>query len=67
MTVPGTVATGALAVIEVGEMTVTPEAGREPKLTPVAPVKPVPVMLTAVRLVGRPATGLMAETDGTAS
>ncbi len=66
-TVPGTVAAGALAVIEVAELTVTPEAAVVPKLTPVAPVKPVPVILTVVPPAGTPATGPTADTAGTAS
>jgi len=36
-------------------------------LTALDPVKPVPVMVTEVPPTARPATGLMVETDGTAS
>ena len=39
---------GAVAVIEVAEWTVTPVAAVVPKVTPVAPVKLVPVMVTEV-------------------
>ena len=39
---------GVVAVIEVGELTVKPVAGSDPKWTTVAPAKPVPVMVTTV-------------------
>ncbi len=56
-----------VAEIWVGEMTVKLEAAVEPKLTALAPVKPVPLMLTGVPPAGGPATGLTVATDGTAS
>ncbi len=39
----------------------------EPKLTPVASVKALPVMVTELSPAGRPATGLMALTVGASS
>ena len=42
-------------------------AAVEPKLTPVAPLKPVPVMVTEVPPARGPAAGLMALTVGAAS
>ena len=44
-------------MIEVGEMTVKAVAAVAPKLTAVAPVKPVPVMVTVVPPVAGPGSG----------
>ena len=65
-TVPAAPA-GAVAVIEVEETTVTPVAAFAPKLTAVAPVKFVPVMVTLVPVVVGPAAGLTAVTVGVLS
>ena len=62
-TVP--VPAGLTAVIVVGLTTVTSVAGVVPKLTAVAPVKPVPVIVTTVPPAGEPEVGLMPETVGT--
>ena len=58
---------GETAVAEVAETTVKLVAAVVPKSTALAPVKPVPVMVTEVAPAGRPATGLMALTVGEAS
>src|ERR1019366_6541354 len=55
-TVP-TGSTGAAAVIEVSELTMTELAGAEPKVTALAPVRLVPVMVTEVPPVVRPEVG----------
>ena len=68
-TVTSTVAlpAGAVAVMEVAELTVNPVAAVVPKLTPVAPVKLVPVMVTVVPPVAGPVAGLTDVTVGAAS
>jgi hypothetical protein len=55
---------GLIAVIEVGETTVTPVAALAPKSTAVAPVKPVPVIVTSVPPAVVPEVGLTPETVG---
>lgn len=64
VTVTSTVpeADGAWAVIDVAELTVTPVAAVVPNFTPVAPVKPEPVIVTV--LVATPLDGLMPDTEG---
>ena len=57
---------GEVAAISVPETTEYVAAAR-PKSTALAPVKPVPVMVTAVPPAGRPATGLTALTVGATS
>jgi hypothetical protein len=52
---------GAVAVMELFEFTVN-DAGADPKLTPVAPVNPLPEIVTTVP--GTPADGVMEVTDG---
>lgn len=47
-TAPVTVTAGAVAVIDVAEMTLNPVAGVVPNFTAVAPVRFVPVMVTTV-------------------
>jgi hypothetical protein len=54
---------GAVAEIVVALVTVK-VAEVEPNLTEVAPVKPVPVIVTAVPPAGTPATGLTEDTVG---
>ena len=61
-TVP--VPAGLSAVIVVSLTTVTSVAGVVPKSTAVAPVKPVPVIVTNVPPAGGPMVGLMPETVG---
>lgn len=61
-TVP--VPAGEVAVMEVGEFTVKPVAAVLPKVTAVAPVKPVPVMVTDVPLAARPDEGAIWVTSG---
>ena len=61
-TVP--VPAGDVAVIWVGELTVKPVAGVAPKLTAVAAVKLVPVMVTLVPPVVGPAVGEIEATVG---
>ncbi len=61
-TVP--VPAGEVAVIWVSEPTVKEVAGLGPKRTALAPVKPVPVMVTDVPPAAGPEVGLMAVTDG---
>ena len=61
-TVP--VPAGEVAVIEVAEFTVKPVAGVAPKLTAVAPVKPVPVMVTEVPPATGPDVGEIEVTTG---
>jgi hypothetical protein len=48
------------------ETTLESVAGKEPNLTPVAPVKPVPVIVTSVPPATGPEAGLIAETTGAA-
>jgi hypothetical protein len=62
-TVP--VPAGEVAVIEVSELTVKLAAEATPKRTAVAPVKPVPVMVTVVPPASGPAIGVTALTVGT--
>src|SRR6516162_9703639 len=64
-TVP--VPAGLSAVIEVSLTTVTFVAATVPKSTAVAPVKPVPVIVTVVPPAGGPLVGLMAVTVGAAA
>ncbi|KRB26618.1 hypothetical protein ASD94_14070 [Acidovorax sp. Root70] len=64
-TVP--VPAGAVAVICVAEFTVKPVAGAAPKLTAVAPVKFVPVMVTDVPPPVGPAVGEIDVTAGAAT
>ena len=64
-TVP--VPAGDVAVIEVAELTVNPVAGVAPKLTTVAPVKPVPVMVTELPPASGPLVGDMEVTVGCAA
>jgi hypothetical protein len=54
-------------VIEVSLTTTTVVAASPPKVTEVAPVKPVPVMVTAVAVSGRPEVGATLETTGAAN
>ena len=61
-TVP--VPAGEVAVIDVAELTVKPVAGVAPKLTAVAPVKPVPVMVTEVPPAVGPVVGEIEVTVG---
>ncbi len=58
---------GETTVIEVAEPTVKLVAGVEPKSTALAPVKPVPVMMTDGPPASGPATGLTPLTVGAAS
>ena len=61
--VPG----GAVAVIEVGELTVTPDASAVPNLTVVAPaIKPLPEIVTDVPPAAGPEVGEIPVTTGTA-
>ena len=55
---------GAVAVIEVADLTVKLEAAVAPKSTAVTAVKPVPVMVTAVPPASGPAAGLTLVTVG---
>jgi hypothetical protein len=55
---------GEIATIDVSLFTVKLVAGVEPKVTPVAPVKPVPVIVTAVPPLGEPVLGDSAVTVG---
>jgi hypothetical protein len=57
---------GLVAVIEVGLFTVYDAATVLPNFTPVAPVKPVPVIVTEVPPAIGPAAGEMLVTAGTA-
>ena len=61
-TVP--VPAGEVAVIDVAELTVKPVAGVAPNATAVAPVKPVPVMVTDVPPASGPAVGDIEVTVG---
>ena len=58
---------GLSAVIVVPLTTVTPVAGVVPKSTVVAPVKPVPVIVTRVPPAAGPLVGLMPVTVGAAT
>jgi hypothetical protein len=62
-TVVPLVPAGAVAVMELAELTMKFVAAVDPKLTAVAPVNPEPVIATDVPPVGVPETGLTAETD----
>ena len=64
-TVP--VPAGLSAVIVVALTTVKPVAGFVPKSTAVAPVKPVPVIVTKVPPAAGPLVGLMPVTVGAAA
>ena len=64
-TVP--VPAGDVAVIEDAELTVNPVAGVAPKLTAVAPLKPVPVMVTELPPANGPLVGEMEVTVGCAA
>lgn len=64
LTVPA-VPAGVVAVIEVALLTVKPAAGLAPKLTPVAPMKSVPVSVTTVPPAVLPEPGETAVTVGT--
>jgi len=69
VTVTSTVAAdsaGEVAVTEVSLLTVTPVAAVVPKLTALAPVNPVPVMVTDVPPVLDPELGLTPVTVGAA-
>ena len=57
-------AAGEVAVIEVSDLTVNDVAEVDPNLTAVAPVKPVPVIVTEVPPASGPAVGLMLVTVG---
>jgi hypothetical protein len=58
---------GDVAVIFVAELTVNDPAAVDPNLTAVAPVKPVPVIVTDVPPPNGPTVGLMLMTAGTGS
>lgn len=58
--------TGEVAVIDVSLLKMKDEAGTEPKLTAVAPVKPVPVMVTVSPPIVVPVIGDTAVTTGVA-
>ena len=58
---------GEVAVSEVGEVTESEVAGTEPKSTALAPVNPVPVMVTEVPPARGPDRGLSKLTTGAAS
>jgi len=66
-TEPALTAAGLVAVIEVLLFTVKLVAGVVPKLTAVAPVNPVPVILTVVPPVVGPPGGLTPLTVGAAT
>jgi hypothetical protein len=55
---------GEVAVTWVSETTVKPVAAVDPKLTPVAPVNPVPVIVTSVPPAAGPEVGLIPVTVG---
>ena len=55
---------GLVAVMEVAELTANEVAAVEPNITAVAPVNPVPVMVTVVPPESRPVAGLIAVTVG---
>ena len=60
-------AAGSTAVIWVAEFTVKLAAAMPPKETPLAPVKPVPVMTTEVPPRAEPLAGLRLVTAGGAA
>ena len=64
---PANTRDGVTAVIEVSETTVTELAAVPPIVTAVAPVKPVPVMVTLVPPALGPALGEIAVTVGAAA
>ena len=66
-TVAAAVTSAEVAPIWVEEATVKLSAAAVPKLTAVAAVKPVPVMVSAVPPPSGPARGLMVVTDGNCS
>ena len=55
---------GLMAVISVSDTTVTAVAAAPPKLTPVAPDRPVPVIVTSVPPAGLPLSGETPVTAG---
>jgi hypothetical protein len=57
---------GAVAVIDVAELTVKLVAAVAPKVTPVAPVKPLPAMVTVVPPGAGPEVGEIDVTVGAA-
>ena len=65
-TVPA-LSAGLVALIELDELTVTPVAAEAPKSTAVAPVKPLPGIVTDVPPAVDPVFGLTPETVGTAT
>lgn len=65
VTSTGDVPAGDVATIVVSVSTTTPVPGVAPKLTPVAPVKPVPVIVTAVPPLFGPPLGESEVTVGT--
>jgi hypothetical protein len=56
-----------MAVTSVEEIKVKLRAGAEPKLTALAPMKLVPLMVTEVSPASRPATGVTVLTTGATS
>jgi hypothetical protein len=58
---------GEVTVIEESELTVKPAAPVVPKQTALAPVKPVPVMVTTVPPAVLPEVGLIVLTTGAAA
>ena len=64
-TIPAVDVAGEIAVIEVSLVTTTLVTRREPKLTAVAPVKPVPVRVTDVPPAIEPVAGEISVTVGT--
>ena len=58
---------GLVALMELDELTVTPVAAEAPKSTAVAPVKPLPEIVTDVPPAVDPVFGLTPETVGTAT
>jgi hypothetical protein len=67
LTAPAADAVGAVAVIDVALLTVKPVAATAPKLTAVAPVKPVPVSVTVVPPPAEPLVGESPVTVGAAT
>lgn len=65
-TVPA-VRAGENTVISESELTVIPAAGVPPKETPVAPLNPVPLIVTSVLPATGPVAGEMEETTGAAT
>jgi hypothetical protein len=67
LTAPAADAVGAVVVIDVVLLTVKPVAATAPKLTAVAPVKPVPVSVTVVPPPAEPPVGESPVTVGAAT